>query len=163
MAKDFSGKSLSDPGERPALNQRATDSGSNTVRDPVCSQWVTILRSWPVSPVESLILLSDEQHADLYDLTAAIYRATAGLVSACPAEGNLTALGRLDAKQRQLEALQKGIDAVRPVLSSFENSLSDSQRIRLATVINGSRPTPDLERSAAGRQDEIKRGRSARY
>src|SRR6516165_10536455 len=73
-------------------------SGANTVRDRVCSQWVIILRSWPVSQIESLIPLSDEQRAELHDLTAAIYRATAGLVSACPAEDNLTALGRLDAK-----------------------------------------------------------------
>ena len=110
-----------------------------------------------------MISLSDEQHADLHDLTAAVYRATGGLVGACPAEDSLTTLGRLDAKQWQLEALRKGSDAVRPVLSTFENSLSDSQRVRLATVINGSRPTPDLERSAAGRWDEIRRGRSARY
>ena len=163
MAKDFSRKSLSDPDERSRANQRATDGGANTVRDPVCSQWVTILRSWPVSQIESLIPLSDEQRAKLHDLTAAIYRATAGLVGACPAEGNLTALGRLDAKQRQLEALQKGIDAVRLVLSSFENALSDSQRVRLATVISGSRSTFNLERSATGRWDDIKRGRSARY
>ena len=163
VANDFSRKSLSDPGGRPTANQRATDDGSNTGRDPVCRQWVIILRSWPVSQVESLISLSDEQRADLHDLTAAIYRATAGLVSACPAEDNLTALGRLDAKQRQLEALQKGIEAVRAVLSTFENSLSDPQRVRLTTVVNGSRPAPDLERSAAGRWDEIKRRRSARY
>jgi hypothetical protein len=163
VAKDFSRKSLSDSGERPTENQHATEGGSNTAWDPVCHQWVTILRSWPVSQIESVISLSDEQHADLHDLTAAVYRATGGLVGACPAEDSLTTLGRLDAKQRQLEALRKGIDAVRPVLSTFENSLSDSQRVRLATVINGSRPTPDLERSAAGRWDEIRRGRSARY
>src|SRR4029077_7197126 len=99
-----------------------------------------ILRSWPVRQVERAISLSDEQHADLHDLTAAIYRATGGLVGACPAEDNFTALGRLDAKQRQLEALRKGIDAIQPVLSTFENSLSDSQRVRVTTVINGSRP-----------------------
>jgi hypothetical protein len=163
VAKDFSSKSLSDQGERRTVNERVTDGGSNAVQDPVCRQWVTILRSWPVSQIESVISLSDEQHADLHDLTAAIYRATGGLVGACPAEDSFIALGRLDAKQRQLEALRKGIDAVRPVLSAFENSLSDSQRVRLTMVINGSRSMPDLERSAAGRWDEIRRRRSARY
>jgi hypothetical protein len=159
VAKDLSRKSPSDPGEHQTAN---TDGGSNAVEDPVCRQWVAILRSWPVSQVESLISLSDKQRADLHDLTAAIYRATGGLVGACPAEDRLTALGRLDAKQRQLEALRMGIDAVRPVLSTFENSLSDPQRLRLAAVINGSRPTPDIEKSAAGRCDEINRGRRAR-
>ena len=161
VAKDFSRKSLSDQGERRTVDERVTDGGSNALPDPVCRQWVTILRSWPVSQIESVISLSDERHADLHDLTAAVYRATAGLVGACPPEDSLTALGRLNAKQRQLEALRKGIDAIQPVLSTFENSLSDSQRARLATVINGSRL--DLERSAAGRWDEIRRGRSARY
>jgi hypothetical protein len=163
VAKDFPRKSRSDQGERRTVDERVTDDGSNALPDPVCRQWVTILRSWPVSQIESVISLSDEQHADLHDLTAAIYRATGGLVGACPAEDSFTALGRLDAKQRQLEAVRKGIDAVRPVLSTFENSLSDSQRVRLITVVNGSRSTPDPERSAAGRWDEIRRGRSARY
>ena len=70
-------------------------------------------------------------------ITAAIYRATAGLVGACPAEDSFTALGRLDAKQRQLEALRKGIDAIQPVLSKFEDSLNDSQRTRLAIAVTG--------------------------
>ena len=62
---------------------------------------------------------------------------TAGLVGECPAEDSFTALGRLDAKQRQLEALRKGIDAIQPVLSKFEDSLNDSQRTRLAIAVTG--------------------------
>jgi hypothetical protein len=159
VALDFSRKSLpkSDRGGRETANGRVTDGGSDALQDPVCRQWVTILRSWPVNQIESVISLSDEQRAVLHDLTAAIYRATGGLVGACPAEDRFTALGRLDARQRQLDSLRKGIDAVRPVLSTFENLLSDPQRVRLATVINGFRTTPDLERSAAGRWDEMRR------
>jgi hypothetical protein len=71
----------------------------------------------------------------LYDLTAAIHRATAGLVGACFAEDSFIALGRLDAKQRQLEALRKGIDAIQPVLSNFEDSLNDSQRTRIRVIL----------------------------
>ena len=105
-------------------------------QDPVCRQWVAILRSWPVRQVESGISLSDEQLRYLHDLTAAIYRATSGLVGACPAEDRFTALGRLDAKQRQLQALRHGIDAIQPVLSKFEDSLNDSQRTRLAIAVD---------------------------
>ena len=148
VAKDSSRKSLSDQGERRTVNERVTDGGSNAVQDPVCRQWVTILRSWPVSQIESVISLSDEQHADLHDLTAAIYRATAGLVGACPAEDSFTALGRLDANQQQLEALRKGIDAIQPVLSTFENSLSAHQRVRLATGTRGSQVQILLPRPA---------------
>ena len=74
---------------------------------------------------------------DLHDLTAAFYRAAGSLTGACPAEDRFTALGRLDAKQRQLQALRQGIDAIQPVLSKFENSLNDSQRTQLAIAIAG--------------------------
>jgi len=126
----------SDRSERETANGRAPN-GSDPAQDPVCRQWVAILRSWPVRQVESGISLSDEQHAILYDLTAAVYRATSGLVEVCPAEDHFTALGRLDARQRQLTALRRGIDAVRPILSKFEDSLNDSQRTRLAAEVTG--------------------------
>ena len=139
VAIDFSRKSLSkfDQGERRTANGGDPDDGSDAARDPVCRQWVAILRSWPVRQVESAISLSDEQHADLHDLTAAFYRAAGSLTGACPAEDRFTALGRLDAKQRQLQALRQGIDAIQPVLSKFENSLNDSQRTQLAIAIAG--------------------------
>jgi transposase-like protein len=104
----------------------------NARQDPVCNQWVAILRSWPVRQLESGISLSDEQRAILYDLTAAICRAIRGLVEVCPAGDHFTALGRLDPRQRQLQALRDGIDAIQPLLSKFEDSLNDSQRPRLA-------------------------------
>jgi hypothetical protein len=62
----------------------------------------------PVAQVERAISLSDDQHANLYDLSAAIYRAAGSLATACPAEDRFTALGRLDARQRQLQALRQG-------------------------------------------------------
>ena len=139
VAIDFSRKSLwkFDQGERRTANGGVPDDGFDAARDPVCRQWIAILRSWPVRQVESAISLSDEQHADLHDLTAAFYRAAGSLTGACPAEDRFTALGRLDAKQRQLRALRQGIDAIQPVLSKFENSLNDSQRTQLAIAIAG--------------------------
>jgi len=139
VAIDFSRKSLSKfhQGERRTANGGVPDDGFDAARDPVCRQWIAILRSWPVTQVESAISLSDEQHADLHDLTAAFYRAAGSLTGACPAEDRFTALGRLDAKQRQLQALRQGIDAIQPVLSKFENSLNDSQRTQLAIAIAG--------------------------
>jgi hypothetical protein len=138
VAIDFSRKALpkSGRGERETANGRAPN-GSDPAPDPVCNRWIAILRSWPVRQVESGISLSDEQRAILYDLTAAIYRATSGLVGACPADDHFTALGRLDARQRQLQALRNGIDAIQPVLSKFEDSLNDSQRTRLAIAVTG--------------------------
>jgi hypothetical protein len=139
VAIDFSRKppSKTERRERRAANGGVPNDGPGATRDPVCDQWVVILRSWPVRQVERAISLSDEQHANLYDLTAAIYRAAGSLMGACPAEDRFTALGRLDAKQQQLQALRQGVDAIKPNLSKFENSLNDSQRTRLAIVITG--------------------------
>ena len=114
-----------------------SDNRADAERDPVCHQWVVMLRSWPVTQVERAISLSDEQHANLYDLTAVIYRAAGSLGGACAAKDRLTTLGRLDAKQQQLQALRQGIETIKPVLSKFEDSLSDSQRTRLAIAITG--------------------------
>jgi hypothetical protein len=49
VAKDFSRKSLSDQDGQRTVNEHVTGGCSNAVQDPVCPQWVTIPRSWPVS------------------------------------------------------------------------------------------------------------------
>jgi hypothetical protein len=128
--------SKTDRSERQMTRDGVSDNRADAERDPVCHQWVVMLRNWPVTQVERAISLSDEQHANLYDLTAVIYRAAGSLASACTKD-RLTALGRLDAKQQQLQALRQGIDEIKPVLSKFEDSLSDSQRTRLAIAITG--------------------------
>ena len=123
--------------ERRMTRGGVSDDRTDAERDPICHQWVVILRSWPVTQVERAISLSDEQHANLYDLTAVIYRAAGSLAGACAGKDRLTALGRLDTKQQQLQALRQGVDAIKPVLSKFEESLNDSQRTRLAIAIAG--------------------------
>ena len=108
----------------------------NADQEPVCRQWASILRSWPIKQIETGTSLSDEQHAALYEVTAAFYHAAAGLVSSCPVEMPLTPLGRLDAEEQQLEALRRGIDTIRPVITTFEKSLTDAQKTRLDAVVN---------------------------
>jgi hypothetical protein len=97
------------------------DNQQNADQEPVCRQWASILRSWPTRQIEAGTQLSDEQHAALYEVTAAFYHAASGLVSSCPAENPLTPLGRLEAEQKQLEALRQGIDIIQPVITGFES------------------------------------------
>ena len=80
--------------------------------------------------------LSDEQRATLYELTAAIYRAAGRLGTSCNADDRFTPPGRLEARQVQLEALQQGIDGIRPVFSRFESELTDVQKARLGSVVD---------------------------
>jgi LTXXQ motif family protein len=75
--------SKTDRSERRMTRGGASADRADEERDPVCHQWVVILRSWPVTQVERAISLSDEQHANLYDLTAVIYRAAGRLAGAC--------------------------------------------------------------------------------
>jgi hypothetical protein len=105
-------------------------------QDSLCQQWVVNLRSWPVRQIEEVASLSDEQHAALYELTAAIYRAAGRLGTACVADDRFTPPGRLEARQDALEALKKGIDAIRPVFSQFESKLTDVQKAKLGRVVN---------------------------
>jgi hypothetical protein len=114
------------------------DNQQNADQEPVCRQWASILRSWPTRQIEAGTSLSDEQHADLYEVTAAFYHAAAGLVSSCPVETPLTPLGRLDAEEKQLAALRRGIDTIQPVITTFQNSLTDAQKTRLDAVVNDS-------------------------
>ena len=94
------------------------------------------LRSWPVRQIEEGASLSDEQHATLYELTAAIYRAAGQLVAFCNADDRLTPPGRLEARQNQLEALQNGIEAIRPAFARFESGLTDVQKAKLGGLMN---------------------------
>jgi LTXXQ motif family protein len=112
------------------------DNQQHAGQDPVCRQWASILRSWPIRQIEAGTQLSDEQHAALYEVTAAFYHAASGLVSSCPAENPLTPLGRLEAEQKQLEALRQGIDIIQPVITGFEKLLTDAQKTRLDAVVN---------------------------
>jgi hypothetical protein len=103
---------------------------------PACRQWVGALRTWPVRQIESAIPLTDEQHAALYDVTAAIYRAAAAVASTCPAETWFTPVGRINAVEKQLDALRQGIDSIEPLLAGLENLLDDEQKVRLQSVVS---------------------------
>jgi len=58
------------------------------------------------------------------------------LGTACNADDRFTPPGRLEARQDALEALQKGIDAIRPAFSQFVNELTDVQKAKLGRVVN---------------------------
>jgi LTXXQ motif family protein len=104
--------------------------------DFYCQEWVTYLKGWPIRQIEDRGHLSDDQRANLYDLTAAIYRAAGKVGTACHADDRFTPPARLEARQEQLKALQQSIDAISPVFSRFEVELTDPQRAQLRGVLN---------------------------
>ncbi len=116
----------------------ATGSGAEPDMQSICNQWVAILRTWPARLLDTGIELSDIQRAALYELSAAIYRSAAHLVDTCPADNPVTALGRLDARHSELQAVRRDVEAIRPSTATFENALNESQKGRLAET-TGSR------------------------
>jgi hypothetical protein len=115
-----------------------------------CLQWGGRLTTWPVRQIESATALSNFQRANLYELTAAIYRAAGDLAQACPAGNPLTPVGRLELKENQLRALQQDIQSIQPYAAKFENALSGDQRKGLYTAIGISTGVPQTLGSAAG-------------
>jgi hypothetical protein len=109
--------------------------------DLYCQQWVTYLKRWPIRQIEEQASLSDDQHATLYELTAAIYRSAGKLRTVCTADDRFTPPGRLDARAEQLKALKESVEAISPALSRFDNELTDNQKAQLRGILNLSNKT----------------------
>ncbi len=106
-----------------------------------CRQWPTMLKSWPVHRIEAELSLSDEQHAALYTLMAAQYRAAGSLAASCHDENALTPVARLDAELGRVNALRQCVDALAPALAGFVNALNDEQKGQLNAML-GVAPQP---------------------
>jgi hypothetical protein len=106
-----------------------------------CGQWPAMLKSWPVNRIEGELSLSDGQHAALYTLMAADYRAAASLAASCHDDNVLTPVARLDAELGRVDALHQCIDVIAPALAGFVTALNDDQNARLNAML-GVAPQP---------------------
>jgi hypothetical protein len=109
-------------------------------RDLYCQQWVAYLKRWPIRQIEDRGHLSDNQRADLYDLTAALYREASRLGTVCHVDDRFTPPGRLENRQQQLKALAQSVDAISTPFSRFEDDLTDRQKAQLRGILNLSSP-----------------------
>jgi hypothetical protein len=98
----------------------------------VCEQLTASLRDWPIRQMESDMGLSDPQRIALYELAIASLKASNTL--ACPAEGALTPVGRLDTMRLRLSAMRAAVSAVRPALLHFYEVLNERQKQRFAQM-----------------------------
>jgi hypothetical protein len=100
-----------------------------------CRQWPAMLKSWPLNPIEAQLSLSDEQHAALYTLMAAIYRSAASLAVSCHDDNALTPVSRLDGELGRVDALHQSVDAIAPALAGLVNALNDEQNAQLNAIL----------------------------
>ena len=125
------------PASRSALKDYASSSRTDAEAKSICTQWVAILSAWPVRQIDAGMQLSAAQRAALYELSAAIYR-SAGLSEACPADNAVTTLGRLDAMQKELQAVRHDIEVMRPSATAFENALNNAVTLNVRSRGQGS-------------------------
>jgi LTXXQ motif family protein len=136
MTPSRDAQSQSEEASRSRQSQDVAQRRDSSGGDLYCQQWVTYLKRWPIRQIEDRGHLSDDQRANLYDLTAAIYREAGRLGRVCHADDRFTPPGRLDARQQQLKALAQSVDAISPVFSRFEDELTDPQKAQLRGTLN---------------------------
>jgi LTXXQ motif family protein len=92
-----------------------------------CSQEA---KAWPGDRIERMLHPNDAQHAKLDALNAAAAQAADTVKAACPSQAPATPPDRLAAAGKRLKAMLAAVQAIRPKLDDFYNSLSDEQKAR---------------------------------
>ncbi len=90
--------------------------------------------AWPTEQINRAVQPNDAQRAKLDALQAAVANSADTIKAACPSETPATPPARLAAVSKHLQAMLQAVDAIRPPLHDFYNSLSDDQKARFNTV-----------------------------
>jgi hypothetical protein len=90
--------------------------------------------AWPTDQIDQAVQPNDAQRAKLDALKSAAANGADIIKAACPSETPSTPPARLAAIGKHLQAMLQAVDAIRPPLHDFYNSLSDNQKARFNTV-----------------------------
>jgi len=104
---------------------------SNNADLATCSGFAPGVSSLPIDKIQQSVKPTGMQLAALKSLEAASNQAEGILKASCPSQPPLTPVGRLDALQKRLDAMAKGLDLVRAPLTKFDSSLSAEQKQQL--------------------------------
>ena len=78
--------------------------------------------------------LSEPQRIAFYELVTTSLRAADTLAGACPADTELTPVGRMAGLRARLAAVRAATDAIRPALTRFYEALDQGQKVRFAEM-----------------------------
>ena len=106
-----------------------------------CSGFAPGVSSLPIDKIQQSVKPTGMQLAALKSLQSASSEAEGILKASCPSSPPLTPVGRLDALQKRLDAMVKGLDLVRAPLSKFDQSLSAEQKQQLDAMGGGKAAT----------------------
>ena len=90
--------------------------------------------AWPTEQIDQAVQPNDAQRAKLDALKSAAANGADIIKAACPSETPSTPPARLAAAGKHLQAMLQAVDAIRPPLHDFYNSLSDNQKARFNTM-----------------------------
>jgi LTXXQ motif family protein len=114
-----------------AMGRQQTAGGNGAAGDEarLCrTQAPAGLTDEAMNRIEQEVRPDDRQKADLDGLRDAAAKAADILHNACPSQTPITPVARLDAMATHVKAMLDAINAVRPALARFYDSLSDEQK-----------------------------------
>jgi len=141
---------------RPVRRARGASAAPPRDFNALCGEAAPGLTDWPADRIVATVQPNDQQRALLDELLRVSDKAAEDLRGACPRSVSVTPVGRLDALEQQLGALQGAVHAVRPALEKFYNSLSDDQKQRFNTLAPANtQPTRRSRGVAAPQADRL--------
>ena len=99
-----------------------------------CGDSTEGIAALPIDRIERTVQPNDAQRADLEDLRTASASAAELIKASCPSGTPLSAIGRLDAIEKRLDAMLGAIKTVRGPLEKFYGSLNDEQKARFNRI-----------------------------
>jgi hypothetical protein len=90
--------------------------------------------AWPTDQINRVVQLNDAQRAKLDALQSAAMSAQDTIKAACPTQVPATPPERLAAAGNHLKAMLQAVDAIRPALHDFYDSLNNDQKARFNTL-----------------------------
>jgi LTXXQ motif family protein len=109
-----------------------------------CSGLAPGVGALPMDKIEQAVKPEQSQRTAFNELKAASTQAETILKGACPSEAPLTPVGRLDALEKRLQAMDQAVDTLQPPLASFSKTLDDKQRQAL-DAMGGSNPSSSAD------------------
>ncbi|MGY4319968.1 exonuclease VII large subunit [Bradyrhizobium sp. JR3.5] len=105
-----------------------------TAQSANCGDSKSDMAQLPINRIEASLHPAGKQKEALDRLSDATKKAIADLQAACPNDVPLTPVGRLEAMQHRLEAMQKAANLIEPALDKFYAMLSSEQKARFNTL-----------------------------
>ncbi|WP_246799617.1 Spy/CpxP family protein refolding chaperone [Bradyrhizobium sp. CCBAU 51753] len=118
----------------PHVGERSPQQQEANAQAGSCGDSKSDLAQLPINRIEASLHPAGKQKDALERLSDATTKAIAGLQAACPNDLPLTPIGRLEAMQHRLEAMQKAAQLIQPALDEFYATLSSEQKARFNTL-----------------------------